>query len=163
MRSSILIAILAFAPAASAQQRTQIFFKEPAGMKVFWLTQKDGKTVFSTVPLEVPGRYNFGQGAGYRLKLTHLPGHPGLELFPTLEVPKCNHEFIHHNSVPIVITDDEMRQVVKGNLLVNVLYLPTDQAGDPELTTITGQDAVREAARRGSILAVLRVGNIDAK
>src|SRR5207244_1191257 len=86
MRQTI-VAILVLAPAAGAQERTQVFFKEPAGMKIFWLTLKDGKPAYSTMPLETPGRYNFRQGAGYRLKLTHLPGHPGLELYPTLEVP----------------------------------------------------------------------------
>src|ERR1700730_8122857 len=120
MRLSVVVTFLLLAPVASAQERTQVFFKEPAGMKVFWLTSKDGKPGFSTVPLQTPGRYNFRQGAGYRLKLTHLPGHPGLELFPTLEVPACtsqSREFLAHNAVPIVLTDDEIGQVVKGGFL----------------------------------------------
>jgi len=36
---------------ASAQERTQIFFKEPNGMKVHWLTKEKGKTVYSKTPL----------------------------------------------------------------------------------------------------------------
>ncbi len=163
MRLAIFLAILLFAPIATAQQRTQIHFKEPASMKVFWVTQKDGKPAFSTVPLETPGRYNFVQGAGYRLKLTHLPGHPGLELLPTLEVHACasrSREFLAHNSVPIVLTGDEIGQVVKGSLLVKVVYLPDQQGGDAEIAMMSGQDAVGEAARRGRILLVLRIGNI---
>ncbi len=37
-------------------------------------------------PLVVPARYNFPQGAIYRLKLTNIPARPGVELYPTLEV-----------------------------------------------------------------------------
>ena len=163
MRLSAIVAILVLVPAVSAQQRTQVFFQEPAGMKVFWLTQKDGKPSFSSVPLETPGRYNFVQGAGYRLKLTHISGHPGLELFPTLEVPACDsrsREFLAHNSVPIVLTGDEISQVVKGSFLVKVVYLPAQQGGDGEIAMMAGQDAVGEAARRGSVILVLRIGNI---
>jgi hypothetical protein len=163
MRLTVFIALLLLAPAAAAQERTQVFFKEPAGMKVYWLTLKDGKPAFSKTPLETPGRFNFRQGAGYRLKLTHLPGHAGLELYPTLEVVQCNaraREFLAHNSVPIELTDDEIKQVVKNNFLVKVVYLPSN--GDDGIALAVGQDAVSEAARRGSVLLVLRIGNISA-
>jgi hypothetical protein len=162
MRAAIIV-LLAVVPAASAQARTQVFFKEPAGIKVFWLTTKDGKTSYSKVPLETPGRFNFVQGASYRLKLTHLPGHAGLELFPTLEVAASSprvQEFLAHNSVPITLTEGEINQVVKGNFLVKVVHLPTQQGGDPEVAVVSGKDAVQEAVRRGSVLLVLRVGNI---
>jgi hypothetical protein len=160
--TAIVMAILVAASGASAQQRTQVLFKEPSGMKVFWLTKVDGKAAFSTTPLEAPGRFNFLQGAVYRLKLTHLAGRPGLELFPTLDVPPASpatREFLGHNSVPVVLTDDEIEQVVKGNLLVKVVYLP-NAAGD-EIAPTSGPDAVREAQRRGHIVLVLRIGNID--
>jgi hypothetical protein len=69
-------------------QRTQVYFKSPSGLHVHWYTDNrgDGKTGYSLTPLEVPGRFNFRQGFTYALKLTKIPGHPGLELFPTLEV-----------------------------------------------------------------------------
>lgn len=165
MRSVSLFAILILSSAASAQQqqRTQVAFKEPAGMKVFWLaTGKDGKQSFSTTPLETPGRFNFLQGAAYRLKLTHLPGHPGLELFPTLEVPGVTphaKEFLAHNAVPITLTEEDISQVAKGSFVTKVVYLPRDGGGD-QIALASGQDAVREAARRGSVLLVLRIGNI---
>ena len=41
---------------------------------------------FDSEPLVCPGRYNFPQGAIYRLKLSNIPGRPGVELYPTLEV-----------------------------------------------------------------------------
>src|SRR5262245_24233744 len=111
MRLTVFIGLMLLAPAASAQERTQVFFKDPASMKVYWLTLKDGKPAFSKTPLETPGRFNFRQGAGYRLKLTNLPGHPGLELHPTLEVPACDsrsRDFLAHNAVPISLTEEEI-------------------------------------------------------
>ena len=163
MRTVSLFIVAMLAPAASAQQRTQVHLKEPAGMKVYWLTTKDGKTSFSTTPLEAPGRFNFAQGAAYRLKLTHLPGHPGLELFPTLEVASATphaRDFLAHNAAPITLSEEDVNLVVKGNYLVKVVYLPFQEGAD-NVALASGQDAVREAARRGSILLVLRIGNID--
>ena len=162
MRLLVLIAILTLASTAAAQDRTQILFKEPSGMKVFWLIKENGKPVYSTKPLEVPGRFNFLQGAVYQLKLTRIEGHAGLELFPTLEVVTANPQtraFLMHNSVPIQLTADEISQVVKGGFFTKVVYLPSQQNGDA-ITTATGQDAIREATRRGNVLVVLRIGNI---
>jgi len=155
-------------------QRTQVYFGNPVRMKVYWFTQgADGKPNYSTTPLETPGRYNFAQGAIYRLKLTNIPGRPGLELYPTLEVvptsPKTN-EFLAHNSVPLDFSEDDFKQVVDRNYIVKVIYLPDAQfqdaagAGPGEITSTQlepGQDPIQEALRRGSILMVLRIGNID--
>jgi hypothetical protein len=168
-----------FAPNGSAgpmfpAQRTQVFFPKPAGMKIHWFTQgADGKPSYSPTPLETPGRYNFAQGAIYRLKLTHIPGRPALELFPTLEVvptgPKTN-EFLAHNSVPLEFSEEDFKQVVDRNYIVKVIYLPDPQfqdaagAGPDEIVSTRlepGQDPIQEALRRGSILLVLRIGNID--
>jgi hypothetical protein len=143
-------------------------------MKVYWYTQgPDGKPNYSTTPLETPGRYNFAQGAIYRLKLTHIPGLPAVELYPTLEVvptsPKTN-EFLAHNSVPLEFTPDDFKQVVDRNYIVKVVYLPDPQfqdgagAGPDSLVSTKlepGQDPIQEALRRGSILLVIRMGNID--
>src|ERR1043166_2742188 len=112
MRSAV-IAFLVLVPAAAAQQRTQVHFKDPAGMKVYWLIKKD---LFSTTPLETPGRFNLVQGAPSRLKLPPLPDHPALELFPTLQVATANpqtREFLEHSSVPVSLTREEIDQVVK--------------------------------------------------
>jgi hypothetical protein len=155
-------------------QRTQVFFTKPAGMKIYWFTQgPDGKPNYSATPLETPGRYNFAQAAIYRLKLTHIPGRPALELYPTLEVvptsPKTN-EFLAHNAVPVEFTEADFKEVVDRNYIVKVIYLPDPQfqdaagAGPEELVSTRldpGQDPIQEALRRGSILLVVRIGNID--
>ena len=155
-------------------QRTQVFISQPANLKFSWFTQgPDGKPNFSMTPLETPGRYDFAQGAIYRLRLTHIPGRPALELYPTLEVVPTNAktaEFLSHNAVPLEFTDDDFKQVVDRNYLVKVVYLPDPQYQDaagagPENIVSTrlepGQDPIQEALRRGSILLVVRMGNID--
>ncbi|MSU76958.1 MAG: hypothetical protein EXS16_02570 [Gemmataceae bacterium] len=163
MRTITLCILLAFASTATAQLRTQVLFKEPVGMKVFWFIVRDGKASYSTTPLETPGRFNFISGAVYRLKVTHLPRHAGLELYPTLEIvapanPRVR-DFLAHNAVPIAITDDEVKLVTRGNYLTKVIYLPNDGAGE-NVALAAGEDAIREATLRGSILVVLRLGNI---
>jgi hypothetical protein len=155
-------------------QRTQVYFGNPVRMKIYWFTQgPDGKPNYSTTPLETPGRYNFAQAAIYRLKLTNIPGRPALELYPTLEVvptsPRTN-EFLAHNSVPVDFSEEDFKQVVDRNYIVKVIYLPDPQnqdgagAGPGEISSTQlepGQDPIQEALRRGSILLVLRIGNID--
>jgi hypothetical protein len=155
-------------------QRTQVRFVGPAGMKVAWYTvTPDGKAGFSDTALEVPGRYNFLQAAIYRLKLSNIPGQPGLEVYPTLEVVPANprtEEFLAHSYVPVQFTQEDFRQVASGNYLVKVIYLPRreyqDQALLPPGEIVStqlppGTDPITEALRRGDILLVIRMGGID--
>ena len=154
--------------------RTQVRFARPTGMKVAWFTQgPDGQPTFSSVPLETPGRYNFGQGAIYRLKLSGIEGRPGLEIYPTMEVVPSNPKteaFLAHSSVPIDFTGEDFKQIVEGNYVVKVIYLPDPQfqditsSGTEEILSTRlepGVDPIAEAMRRGSILLVLRMGNVD--
>jgi hypothetical protein len=153
--------------------RTEVFFTSPLDMKVAWYAPgPDGKPQFTPQTLDVPARYNFLQAAIYRLKLTGIPGKPGLELYPTLEVVPCNPKttaFLAHSAVPLTITDDDIEQVQLGNYLVKVIYLPDPQFQDLAVTGPSevvssrlepGVDPIAEACRRGSILLVLRMGNI---
>src|SRR5207248_7736051 len=122
---------------------------------------------------ETPGRYNFLQAAIYRLKLSNIPGRPGLELYPTLEVVPANNKtstFLAHSSVPLTFTQEDFDQVAAGNYLVKVVYLPNPQfqdlaiAGPNEIVSSRlepGADPIAEALQRGSILLVVRLGNID--
>jgi hypothetical protein len=153
--------------------RTSVRFASPAGMKVAWFAPTpDGKSGFSSTQLEAPGRYNFLQGAIYRLKLSDIPNRPGLELYPTLEVVPANcktYPFLAHSAVPMAFTDEDFDQVAAGNFVVKVIYLPDPHFQD--LSTAVdevvssrlepGVDPIAEAHRRGSILLVIRMGNID--
>jgi hypothetical protein len=157
-----------------AAARTSVHFVAPAGMKVSWYVNgPDGRRVFSPTPLEVPGTYNFAQAAIYRLKLSDLPDQPGVDLYPTLDVVPASPKaaaFLAHSSVPVSFTADDFRMVASGNYIVKVIYLP-DPAYQDVAVTGTGElistqlepgvDPITEACKRGSILLVVRLGNID--
>jgi hypothetical protein len=155
-------------------QRTQIRFVGPAGMKISWYAPRpDGRVGFTSQYLEAPARYNFLQASIYRLKLGELLFRPGLELYPTLEVVPANIKtatFLAHSSVPIAITEDDLENVAAGNFVVKVIYLPDPQfqdlaaVGPDEVVSSRlepGVDPIIEAKRRGSILAIVRLGLID--
>jgi hypothetical protein len=161
-------------PAPFVAQRTSIRFAAPGGMKVSWYAPgPNGGGGFSPQSLDVPGRYNFPQAAIYRLKLSDIPDRPGLELYPTLEVVPANGKtatFLAHSSVPVSFTPEDLDQVQSGNFVVKVIYLPDPQfqdlavVGPDEVVSSRlepGVDPIAEAHRRGCILAVVRLGNID--
>jgi hypothetical protein len=161
-------------PLPGMQKRTEVRFVGPNGMKISWFVPSgDGKGAFSPSFLTAPARYNFLQGALYRLKLSDIANRPGLELYPTLEVvpsgPRSD-AFLAHSAVPITFTDEDLDQVATGNFVVKVIYLPDPQfqdlaiVGPNELVSSRlepGVDPIAEAHRRGNILLVIRLGNID--
>lgn len=153
--------------------RTSIRFGGPAGMKVAWFNGQGGAGGFTPTMVEAPGRYNFPQAAAFRLKLSDFPNRAGLELYPTLEVIPASSKtatFLAHSAVPINISEEDLEQVSGGNFVVKVIYLPDPAyqdltaAGPDEVVSSRlepGVDPVAEAQRRGSVLAILRIGNID--
>jgi hypothetical protein len=178
MPGDIMQAQFALNPATAAShgagQRTQVRFLRPVAMQVSWYAQGlDGQPIYAPTPIDVPGKYNFLQGARYRLKLTKIAGRPGVELYPTLEVAPGNHKtdaFLAHSSVPVEFTDEDFKQAAEGNYVVKVIYLPDPQfqdvagTGTDEILSTRlepGQDPIQEALRRGSILLIIRMGNID--
>jgi len=150
---------------------SQVAFLGPEGMQVLW--DVGGPGLFDSEPLIAPGRYNFPQGAIYRLKLLDIPGRPGLELYPTLEIaptlPRTD-AFLSHNAIPVQFTEEDLDQVTSGNFVTKVIYLPDAEyqelaiAGVETLVSTRldpGVDPIVEADRRGSILGVVRLGNKD--
>jgi hypothetical protein len=159
-------------PPMYANQRTSIRFANPAGMSITW--QGPGGAFVEPVPLSAPARYNFPQGNIYRLRLSGIATRPGKVYYPTLEVypaTPATVTFLSHNTVPVSFTEEDFEQVNAGNLVVKVIYLPFPQfqdlvavAGAEEVVSTRlepGVNPVDEANRRGTILAVVRIGNID--
>lgn len=154
-----------------ATETTQVRFLRPAGMQIGW---KSGDR-YAEGQLTAPGRYNFRQGATYRLKLTDIPGpgREGLTLYPTLQIYPAHpttDAYLSHNSVPLQITDEDLEQVETNNFVTKVIYLPDPKfqelaiAGVETLVSTRldpGVDPVAEADQRGTIMAVLRMGNMD--
>ncbi|MFM7034018.1 MAG: hypothetical protein ACKOYJ_02320 [Planctomycetia bacterium] len=164
-------AALAMAGEAGMPPASQIGFIGPDGMQVRWDVSIAGG--FDSAPLVTPGRFDFPQGAIYRLKITDIPGYEGVELYPTLEVapvtPRTD-AFLAHNTIPFQLTEEDLDQVTTGNFVTKVVYLPDPDyqelavAGVETLVSTRldpGIDPVVEADRRGSILAIIRIGNKD--
>src|SRR5262245_26468703 len=117
---------------------------------------------------------NFHQGASYRLKITNMgPNREGLVLYPTLQVYPAHPQtdaFLAHSTVPVQITDEDLDQIQANNFVTKVVYLPDPQHQELAIAGVEtivssrldqGLDPVVEADRRGTILIVLRIGNMD--
>ena len=167
-------------PPVAAMQRqpmfvptSQIHFLGVEALRINFDATQPG--AFDSAPLICPALHDFPQGNIYRLKLSEVPGHPGKELFPTLEIAPTmarTQAFLAHSSVPVEFTDNDFDQVFSGNFVTKVVYLP-----NPEFQGITmsgvgtlvntqlqpGADPIVEASKRGAILAVIRMGNKDLK
>ncbi len=149
----------------------QVAFVGPDGMLVAWDVSMPGQ--FDSEPLVCPGRYNFPQAAIYRLKLSNIPSRPGVELYPTLEIgpsmPRTQ-AFLAHNAMPVQLTDEDFDQVLSGNFVTKVIYLPDPEYQELALAGVEtlvstrldpGVDPIVEADRRGSIMGIVRLGNKD--
>ena len=150
---------------------SQVAFVGPEGMSVTWDVTAPGS--FDSQPLVCPGRYNFPQGAIYRMRVNNIPGRPGVELYPTLEVgpmlPRTD-AFLAHNAIPVQFTEEDFDQVLSGNFVTKVIYLPDPEYQELALAGVEtlvstrldpGVDPIVEADRRGAILAIARLGNKD--
>ena len=128
---------------------------------------------FDSAPLICPATHDFPQGNIYRLKLSSIPGLPGKELFPTLEIAPTaarTQAFLAHSSVPVEFTDNDFDQVFSGNFVTKVVYLPNPEFQGIAMSGVgtlvntqlqPGVDPIIEASKRGAILAVIRMGNKD--
>jgi hypothetical protein len=152
-------------------ETTQVRFTGPQGMSVGW---QHGPG-FAENQLVTPARYNFVQGATFRLKLTNVPGREGLVIYPTLQVypsDPTTDAYLSHNSVPLEITDEDLEQVESNNFVSKVIFLPDPKfqelaiAGVETLVSTKlepGVDPVAEASRRGTVMLVMRMGNMDVE
>jgi hypothetical protein len=158
-------------PGMGGGATSQIAFLGVEGGEVAW--DVSGQQLFDSSPLVMPGRQNFPQGAIYRLKLTNLPGREGVELYPTLEVapvtPRTD-AYLAHAPIPVQFTEEDLDQVLSGNFVTKVIYLPDPEFQELALSGVEtlvstrldpGVDPIAEADRRGAILAILRIGNLD--
>ncbi len=149
----------------------QVTLGKPDSMQVRY--DATGAGQFDSEPLIVPARQNFPQGGLYRLKLTNILNREGVELYPTLELAYANPRtgaYLAHNSIPVQFTEEDFDQVLTGNFVTKVIYLPDPDYQGPALAGIDtlvstrldpGIDPIIEADRRGSILAIIRLGDKD--
>lgn len=160
-----------YSAAGGGPATSQIAFVGQEGLQITW--DVSSQAMFDSAPLFVPGRQDFSQGAIYRLRLQNIPGRAGVTLYPTLEVapvtPRTD-AYLAHAPVPVQFTEEDFDQVVSGNFVTKVVYLPDPEFQELALSGVEtlvstrldpGADPVAEADRRGSILAVLRIGSKD--
>jgi len=152
-----------------APATTQVAFQNPAGMTIGW----QSGAVYAEDQLVAPARYNFGQAAVYRLKLSDVPGRPGLTLYPTLQLFPAQPEtaaYLSHVPVPVEVTAEDLDNVRSNNFVTKVVYLPDAEYQDLAIVGVEtlvstrldpGQDPVALAEQRGTLLAVFRMGGID--
>lgn len=106
----------------------------------------------------------------YRLKVSNIPGHEGLEVFPTIEVidrvyPPRGQE--RRFPIPIELNADDIELALDGKYVTRVIYLE-----DPEMALPVaegrqdqhwydagpGVNPLQEADRWGRPLAIVRIG-----
>ncbi len=110
-------------------------------------------------------------GEVYRLRVTEIPGLPGTEIYPTIELldrlyppPGLATQF----PVPVQLTQDELEMASEGMFVTRVIYLEDpDQAlpiaqradGDqPWTEAAPGDDPLVVADQLGRPMAILRMG-----
>ncbi|MDR3181986.1 MAG: hypothetical protein LBT89_03550, partial [Planctomycetaceae bacterium] len=150
---------------------SQVHFLGLESLVIRWDAKIPG--TFDSEPFICPATHDFGQGHIYRLKLTNVPNQPGKELYPTLEIAPTSartQAFLAHSSIPIEFTDNDFDQVFSGNYITKVVYLPNPDFQGIAMSGVgtlvntqlqPGVDPIVEASKRGSILAVIRMGNKD--
>lgn len=124
----------------------------------------------SSVTHAAPAQAGMQVGYAYRIKISHIPEYPGVEIYPTIELLGRLHppvELKHKYPVPIEITAEEIEAAVNDQMVTKVVYLE-----QPQLATPTRQVAGRmhhesldteinlldAADHRGRPIAILRIG-----
>jgi len=153
----------------------QVRISSPAYVEIT-LQSKDG--TFPTSPQYLaPALLSLQTATKHRLKLGRIPGFADRELYPSLEFPpttSLTQGFLSNNPIVIEFTEEEFLMVASGKEVTKVFFLP-----DPEFQELyaigiepptpvmasyeldPGIDVILEADRRGTVLAILRLGAID--
>ncbi len=156
----------------SAGLSIQVVFNRPTGMQIGIDSTRNGS--YEGQVLVTPARHDFNVGVNgdlVRMKLSNIEGHEAIELFPTIEIAPVNPRtaaYLDHNAIPVQFTNEDFDQVATGNYVTKVIYLPDPEFQDLALANVEtlvstrldpGDDPIVEADRRGSIMAILRMGN----
>ncbi len=145
------------------QPKSQILFTAPQGLNVLCATSDS-----PTAPIVCPGRMNLAQGITHQLQLSKIPELAGANLLVSFELREATAKtkpYLDHNAIQVVFTEADFEHALSGHLMTKVIYFPNQQGALAGLDTITSTrvdpqvDPVQEATRRGTVVAVLRMGN----
>lgn len=109
-------------------------------------------------------------GPLYRIRVTGLPGEPGREVFPTIELldrlcPPPGQELKF--PVPLELNENDLRLALAGHFVTRVIYVEDPELalpalGDPEHPSWydvgPGMDPLKEAKHLGRPIAIVRMG-----
>jgi len=124
----------------------------------------------AAVVLPAPAQAGMQVGHAYRIKISNLPDHPGVELFPTIELLGRLHppiELKDKYPVPIEITAEEIETAINDQMVTKVIYLEQPQLANPtrqvngkmHVEALDTEVNLLEAAdMRGRPIAILRMG-----
>lgn len=110
-------------------------------------------------------------GPVYRFKISNVRLHPGVELYPSVEIlGKLNPPPGLENQFPIEIqiTQDDLEQAMKGRMVTRVIYLEDPnlplphrhvEGKQPSVEVGGGTDPLRAAERLGRPMAIMRIGS----
>lgn len=138
-------------------------------MRVYW--RKAGDERYRSKPLVTPGDMRLAESEIRELKLTRVPGKEGETFFATVEIGPATpriEAFLARESVSLEFTAKDF-SVARRAVVVKVVYLldsghEADPPATEEMTSYRldpEADAVVQADRRGTILAVVRLGTKD--
>jgi len=141
-------------------------FSGPAGMRA---TFYQGRPVGRT--FDAPAVVGLRPGYVYRVRLSDLPGLPGVSLYPTVEVRGClalgPKASAASYPAPVVLTDADIQAALSGSLVTKVVYLecpdkavPVEQppGGVLETDMPASRDPIAEARELGRVMLIVRLG-----
>lgn len=109
-------------------------------------------------------------GPVYRFRVTEIPGQPGLEVFPTVEVVDrlCPPDGQKTRfPIPIELTQEELLSAAEGRFITRVIYLEDpalapaiarEEQEQPWVEARPGEDPLQIADHLGRPMAILRLG-----
>jgi hypothetical protein len=163
---------------AYGEEFCQFYFLDPDGMEIGWQHKNDaGEPFFTKADMKIPARRDLRLGGTYRMKLTNIPGRPGVVLYPSLKlVPSTpvTRDFCRCNAIPVEFTAEDFDQVIDGgifgNFVTKVVYIPDQKHQELAISGVEmrfatrlepGVDPILEAAGKGTVVGILSMGAID--
>jgi uncharacterized repeat protein (TIGR01451 family) len=176
---SVMLVLLLPAPGSAQGHRpvpplpehgpSPLLFVRFGGLEGMRVTFYQGRAPRRT--LDAPTVVGMRPGYRYQVELSQLPGHPGVSLYPTLEVLGSLHLPPRVEArtfpAPITIHPEDVEAVQAGALLTKVIYLENPDGAVPASTTSArflefdrppGRSLIAEAKEAGRLLVILRMG-----
>lgn len=122
---------------------------------------------------DTPAVMGLRPGYVYRFELSNLPYHPGVSIYPEVEVrgtlvPRPGMKYMDY-PLPLTFSATDIEKVLKGAVITKVIYLEDPEKALPaevgrdtpvEMPDATDGAAVKTALANGRLMAIIRVGNL---